>query len=107
MYSLVYVTTPNRLEAERITYRLLEKKLIACGNIFPIHSIYRWQNKIERSEEFAIILKTQTKHIANVIKDIKEHHPYDVPCIIATKITEGNKDFLNWIKTETEPTSEP
>lgn len=41
MYKLVYVTTHNKEEAEKIAQILVEEKFVACINMFPIYSIYQ------------------------------------------------------------------
>ena len=40
-FIFIYITNPNKDEAKKIAKHLLNKKLIACGNIYPINSIYR------------------------------------------------------------------
>ena len=52
-YILVMITTSSREEAEKIAIALLEKKLIACANIFgPASSRFWWQGKIDKAEEW-------------------------------------------------------
>lgn len=100
-YCLIYVTTPNLSSARRIAESLLEKRLVACANIFPIKSIFRWKGKIESAEEFSVILKTRAGLAKDCEREIKKIHPYEIPCIIQIPITEGNPDFLNWVSQET------
>jgi periplasmic divalent cation tolerance protein len=101
MYSCVYVTTKTKKEAQVIARHLLARKLIACANIFKINSIYRWKGKIENAHEHAMILKTRTVTLDSVIKEIKRKHSYEVPCIISFTINKGNKEFLDWVWSET------
>ena len=42
--------------------------------------------------------KTLKKNESKIISEVKKNHSYDTPCIIFSKITNGNKDFLSWIK---------
>ena len=35
-YIFVYITNPTKKEAEKIARHLLEKRLIACANVFPV-----------------------------------------------------------------------
>ena len=97
MYYMLYATAKDSEEAKFVTRKLVEEKLIACANIFPINSIYWWNNEINEDDEFALILKTNKTKINSVIERIKELHSYDVPCIVAYKIVKGNKDYLQWI----------
>ena len=100
-YHVVYVTAKDEEEANRIANTLLEKRLIACANMFPIKSLYWWKGVIERDDEVALIMKTQKVNIERIIKEIKEIHSYEVPCIDSWPIEDGNPDFLEWINEET------
>jgi len=97
-YKIVFVTSPAK-SVNSITRQLIREKLVACINIIPkISSIYRWKNKIEKSQESLLIMKTNNSNIKKLIKRIRQVHPYEVPEIIFTDITDGNKDYLNWIE---------
>jgi periplasmic divalent cation tolerance protein len=99
VYCIVFVTCPNDKKAEKIANVLLKKKLVACVNITPkIKSLYWWENKIEKSNEVLMIIKTKSKLFKKVEKEIKKIHPYEVPEIISIKIEKGLKKYLNWVK---------
>jgi len=93
---LIYVTYPNKEEAEKIVNHLLDKKLVACGNIFPIESFYLWEGT-ENSNEFVSILKTSLDKWEGVKEEVKKIHSYDVPCIVKINV-EGNGGFERWIE---------
>ncbi|MGB9613556.1 MAG: divalent-cation tolerance protein CutA, partial [Candidatus Margulisiibacteriota bacterium] len=50
-FSVVYITASSSKEAQKIAEILIEEKLVACANIFPIKSIYRWKGKLCREKE--------------------------------------------------------
>jgi periplasmic divalent cation tolerance protein len=99
---MVYVTCKDEAEARKISLHLLEKRFVACANMFPIKSLYWWKGKIEDDSEAILIMKTQENHKEELIKTIKEMHSYDVPCIEFIEINSGNPDYLKWILKETE-----
>jgi periplasmic divalent cation tolerance protein len=99
----VFITAKDAAEARSICRMLVEEKLIACANYFPINSIYRWKGAVEESAEVAIIAKTRTALMERLIQRVKELHSYEVPCVVSWKIEEGNPDYLQWIKESTEP----
>lgn len=101
MYKLVYVTTTNEKEAGKIAEILVEEKLGACANIFPIRSIYRWNGKVQRDEEVGMFIKTKAELVEKIIKRVKELHSYEVPCIISLPIEKGYINFLKWIDKST------
>jgi len=98
LFSVVYITTSKLDEAKRIARILVEERLAACVNVFPITSIYHW-NGLQEEKEIALIVKTMTKNVKKVENKVKELHSYDVPCIISFKI-DGSKEFLKWIGDE-------
>ena len=97
---IVLVTCGSAGEARRIARSAVGKRLAACGNILPgpVESIYRWKGKVERSREVLLLLKTSTKRLAALEREVKRLHSYDVPEFIALPITEGSKDYLAWVK---------
>jgi len=98
---LIYVTNPNKQEAEKVINHLIDKKLIACGNIFPITSCYLWKGEKENSNEFVCLLKTKNENWEVVKKEIKKIHSYDIPCIIKINV-EANKEYDDWVGDEVE-----
>jgi len=97
MFSLVYITAGNMEEARKIGKKLVEERLVACVNLFPVSSIFRWQGGIDEENEVAIIAKTKTGKVKNIEKRVKELHSYDVPCVVSFNMDEGSKDYLDWI----------
>lgn len=95
----IYITSPNKKEAEKIARHLLEKKLIACANIFPIKSLYWWKGKIAEDKEFALIGKTFAKNYGKIKKEVEKIHPYEIPCIVKISAI-ANPKYANWLKKE-------
>lgn len=95
--TLIYITCKDKAEAKKISKALLEKKLIACSNMFPIESMYWWKGKIEESKEFLIIAKTNDVNYDKIKAEVKKLHSYDVPCILKIE-GEANKAYDDWIR---------
>ena len=101
-YLMVFITTPNRIEAKKISNLLLEKRIIACSNIIKeIDSHFWWQGKKERAKECLLIAKTRKTSLKKLIKLVRSIHPYEVPEVIAIPIMGGYKAYLDWIKEAT------
>ena len=97
MFSIVYITAGSMDEAKSIGRVLVEERLAACVNIFPITSIYRWKDNIEEAGEFVMFVKTVTGKVKDIEKRVKQLHSYEVPCIISFKMDSGSEDYLKWI----------
>ena len=86
----------------KVAHGLLEAHLIACASILPgVESIYRWEGKIEESQEVKVILKTVHSQYAATQKYIQSHCSYEVPEIAQIRVTDGNPAYLSWVEKET------
>ena len=62
---LVLSTFPEGVSAKDTAECLVNEKLAACVNIIPgVQSIFRWQDKIDNSNENILIIKNIPLHIA-------------------------------------------
>ncbi len=97
-YIQVMTTTGEEADADRMADRLVGQDLAGCvQKLGPIESTYRWKDRIEKGEEWLCLIKTKASLYEEVEKVILEVHPYENPEIIATPISEGSSDYLNWL----------
>jgi len=95
---LVISTFPDAETAGRIARELVIEKLAACANIAqPVHSIYRWQGKVEDASETMVFFKTTPQRFARFQAKLRSLHPYDVPEIISLPVPDGLPDYLRWV----------
>jgi len=97
-FCIIYVTAPSEQEAFRLAETAVQDKFAACANVSSkISSIYWWDNVVQSNDEFVIIFKTTKDKYAQLEHMIKKMHSYENPCIIMLDISDGSKEFLNWI----------
>ena len=95
---LAFCTFPDAETARRIARELVELRLVACGNVLPqIHSIYRWQGKVESNDEALALFKLSADRYAEFEAKLRSLHPYDVPEIIACPIDQALPEYLRWV----------
>lgn len=99
---VVYTTFPNARVARKLVQALVQRKYAACGSIFKLFSIYRWQGRIERSGEYGALIKTTRGKYRTVEQYIREEHPYEVPQIVAWEIDRGLPAYLDWVRKATD-----
>jgi periplasmic divalent cation tolerance protein len=100
-YYVVYVTAPPA-EAETLAQVMVEQQVAACVNIIPmVRSIYRWKGEICNDGEALLVIKTTAARLQQLETLVVEHHPYEVPEIIALPIAEGHAPYLRWIDEST------
>jgi len=98
---VLFITTANAEEAQRIAGVLVKERKAACVNIVPrISSLFWWQDEVESAQESLLIVKSRASVLNQIVDLVKQHHSYDVPEIIALPIIGGNPDYLDWIGKE-------
>ncbi len=98
---IVLCTVPDQQTGRTMAREIVANKLAACCNIVPrIKSVYYWEGAVHEDDETLLIIKTNRSSYAGLEKWILDKHPYETPEIIACKIDEGSKNYLEWI-TET------
>ena len=99
---IILSTTPNAEVAERLAEGLVRERLAACVNIVPkLRSIYFWEGEVQRDEEILLIIKTRAERRDALFAYLAEHHPYEVPELIALPITAGSASYLRFIESNT------
>ncbi len=101
-YRVVIVSVPSVAEARRIAHKVVEKELAACVSIVPkVRSIYRWEGKVEETQETLLLMKTKKEALSKLTKRIKKMHSYEVPEILALKVDDGDDEYLKWLELST------
>ena len=95
---IVITTTSTKEEAHSIGLALIKKKLAACIQIDKnITSIYSWKNKIEKDNEYRLLIKTTESNYIQVEQKIKELHHYETPQILAVSAENIETNYSHWI----------
>lgn len=103
--TLIYTTLGSEQEAIDLANLLITKKVAACVNLIgPLRSFYTWDNKATNSTEWALVCKTPTELSQKLMKFIKDHHPYQVPCLWSQELSSCDPDYLNWAQQVTQKT---
>jgi periplasmic divalent cation tolerance protein len=99
---LVITNLPDQESAQHLAETLISRQLAACVNILaPCTSVYRWQGKLETTQEIPLLIKTLAIHYSKVESAIRQEHPYELPEIIAVPVHAGLPEYLAWIRAET------
>ena len=102
-YIQVLTTVEHEGDAEKIAKTLVEKRIAACVQIIgPLTSYFQWHGKLDSAQEYLCLIKSRMDLFTELEDAIKSMHPYEIPEILATPITKGGKDYLNWLAAELE-----
>lgn len=95
----ILCTCPDEATAARLAHGMIENAHAACVNILPnVRSIYRWQDKIQDEQEVLMVIKTTSTHFFVIEHWLEEHHPYEVPELVALKAEHVADAYLQWLR---------
>lgn len=96
---IVFTTVGSAEEATRLGQTLVEERLAACATLLPqVHSIYRWQDKIESSAEALLLLKTEVDQLPALESRLQELHAYQTPEFLVLAVESGSHSYLSWLR---------
>lgn len=84
---------------------MVKARLAACVQVLPIHSTYRWQNRVEKAAEWLLMAKTPRARTKALMAFIRDHHPYELPEIVALNIAQALPAYRQWVLRETKAPS--
>jgi len=61
-------------------------------------SIYCWQGEVKDDTEHQLVIKTTPARYDALQTWIRQHHPYELPEILAVPVARGLPDYLDWVK---------
>ena len=96
MYCRVRISATSETEANNISRKLVEKKLVAGTMIYSWNSHYWWDGEIVEKIYWNIGAFSLLKHKDKIIEEVKSLHSDKCPIITFNKI-DWNIEFLEWI----------
>jgi len=95
----VYTTLPSAEAAQALAQVAVAARVAACvQTLGPITSTYRWQGQVETASEWLCIFKTSSDAYPALETLICQHHPYEIPEILALPVTQGYQPYVDWLK---------
>ena len=94
----VLTTVSSRAEADALAERLVNGRLAACVNQIPgVHSLFRWQGKVDRADEVLLLVKTLETRLEEIKRTLAEIHPYDLPEVVTLRPIDVEEAFARWV----------
>jgi periplasmic divalent cation tolerance protein len=97
---VVFSTAPPD-KSESLAKMLIDQRIVACVNVVPVRSYYRWKGEFCDEQEHLLIAKTTRENAEEVIAAIKSQHPSEVPEVIVLPVIDGYPPYLEWVHQET------
>lgn len=96
---LAWTTVATKADAEALAARIISRNHAACVQIDgPILSLYRWNGKTERSEEFRLLVKCVEAQLPGLERCVLSQHPYETPEWIVVRADSVGEKYLSWAK---------
>jgi periplasmic divalent cation tolerance protein len=95
---IVTTTLETIEEAETLSKAIVADSLAACVQTERIISHYRWKDACQKSSEVRLTMKVDLQRKDNLIAWIRNHHPYEVPEILAWEVESANPDYSAWAR---------
>ena len=100
--AIVITTVESAEDADQLATTLLDRSLAACIQIDgPIVSHYRWHGKLERANEFRLMIKTSRAMWPKLQQAVTDLHPYEEPEIILLPIEDSSEGYRHWVIEQT------
>lgn len=97
----LFLTCGSWQEAQRIADSLLDKKLVACVEMFEVKSKFRWHGAIEESKEIKLIMKSAARLFDDIEAEVKKLHSYETFVLEALPVKRISDDAAQWLTDET------
>lgn len=99
-----WTTVETREQAEAIAAGLVEERLAACVQVEgPIRSHYRWEGKMEVTEEYRLAIKFIPLRHLELEAWLFSRHPYDTPQWLVVRAEHVAEKYLSWAQANSNP----
>jgi periplasmic divalent cation tolerance protein len=94
-------TLPDAESAQKLAQGALDARLAACiTELGQVRSRYRWQGKMETSNEIQLLFKTSAARSIELERFILANHPYETPELLSWQAS-ASTAYGQWVETET------
>jgi periplasmic divalent cation tolerance protein len=101
-FVLTFTAVESYLYAVQIAKVLVTERLAACCTVLPnATSFYEWEGIIKERKENVLLIKSTKSNLQALKNRLVELHTDKVPEILAVKIEDGLKEYLEWVETVT------
>lgn len=93
----IYTTCKNMDEAKRLGSLIIEKKIGACVDFWPISSCFNWKGSFKCIDQVMLLVTTFETKLEEINEVISENHIYSVPLIAGVDVRRVNRPYKEWM----------
>lgn len=94
----LFLTCADKAEADKISAKLLDEKLITCARQAPVTSSYWWKGRIERADETQLIMESAEDRFDQIEAVVKKLHSYETFMLTAYPVIKASRGVEHWVK---------
>ncbi|HSF88885.1 MAG TPA: divalent-cation tolerance protein CutA [Saprospiraceae bacterium] len=94
--TLFYIPVGNADEAASLGNLAIKEQLAACANVFPVQSVFMWQEVMQEEQEFILVLKTMPHKKKALREFLESNHSYKTPGLLSWN-AEVNEAYGEWV----------
>lgn len=84
-------------EARKLGKLMIERKIAACVDMWPIQSMYIWEGKFQDIPQAMLQITTLESKLQQVDDLISANHSYAIPMIAGTDVRRINIEYKEWL----------
>ena len=94
---LIYTTTDSNKIADKIAEMLVQDNQSPCVQIIPkTQSTFKWKDKLEKSSEILLVIKTMPGKVQLCKNIVLQHHNYEVPELVVIEGEILSDEYRDW-----------
>lgn len=96
----IYTTCATEEEAKKIAKLILDGKMGACVDYWPVTSMFNWEGESKEVNQIMLSVATFENKLEDVNDLISKHHSYSVPMIAGVDVRRINRAYREWMTQE-------
>jgi periplasmic divalent cation tolerance protein len=96
----IYTTCATLEEAKKLGKLIIDQKLGACVDYWPIDSTFKWNGHLKEISQIMLSIATFENKLEGVNDLISKHHIYSVPMIAGIDVRRINRAYREWMMQE-------
>ena len=93
----IYTTCKDIDQAQDLGSLIVNKKIAACVDFWPVKSCYFWKGAFQCVDQAMLLVTTFEAKLEEVTEIISENHTYSAPLIAGVDVRRINHPYKEWM----------
>lgn len=98
-FIMLFLTCATKAEAERISIALIERRLVACAKMMPVHSMFQWEGVVQADDEIMLVMETSQELCQDIEEVVRSLHSYKTFVLTGIPVAYTSKNAQEWLQT--------